>query len=92
MDPLLGKDEVAGSNPAISSIEILQILAGFRFVLAIFAGFEGGLLQIEDLICSLDWFCQTKCQFLVLPNARKPLCHRHFQPFVLVSSDVSSRP
>ena len=27
----LGKDEVAGSNPAISSIEILQINAGFRF-------------------------------------------------------------
>ena len=32
---LLGKDEVAGSNPAISSIEILQNLAGFRFFIAV---------------------------------------------------------
>ena len=33
------------------AIEILQIPAGFRFVLAFFAGFDHAILQIEDLIC-----------------------------------------
>ena len=87
-DPgILGKDEVAGSNPAISSIEILQEIAGFRFVLAIIAGFKGFVLQIGDLICSLDWFCQTKCQFLRLrkrpktpvPSAFSAICACQFR-------------
>ena len=41
----LGKDEVAGSNPAISSIEILQNLAGFRFFIAVIVGLKGQFIH-----------------------------------------------
>ena len=59
----VGKDEVAGSNPAISSIEILQNLAGFRFVLVVFAGLDLLLIQFGDLIASNRPQNQSDYQF-----------------------------
>ena len=49
---IIGKDEVAGSNLAISSIEILQEIAGFRFFMPVFAGFDLLLMQFGDLAAS----------------------------------------
>ena len=59
----VGKDEVAGSNPAISSIEILQNLAGFRFFMPDFAGLDLLLMQFGDLTASNHPQNQSDYQF-----------------------------
>jgi hypothetical protein len=77
VERILGKDEVPGSNPGISSTSTCRNAGAFLLFTGIFAGIE---LQ-SCISFDLALFRQLFEQFSLSKTARKPSKYGPFQPF-----------